>query len=94
MKNREKPSAVKPALGQLDLAGRLALRPSEAAVAIGVCARTLRGMTSKLPHLRVGGVLLFPVDGLRAWLSQESQRQRREVEGLADALVREIRERS
>jgi excisionase family DNA binding protein len=52
----------------------LALRPREAAKAIGVCERTLWEWThhGDVPHLKVGGTMLYPVDALRDWLSRRA----------------------
>lgn len=49
---------------------RLALRPREAAVAIGVSPRTLWTWTKagKVPHVRMGAKVLYPVELLREWL--------------------------
>ncbi len=44
------------------LSTRLALRPVEVAKFLGVSERTLHQMLPGLPHLRVGGVVLLPVD--------------------------------
>jgi excisionase family DNA binding protein len=51
---------------------RLALRPKEAAVALGISERTLRGLLPQLPHVRVGGVVLLPVDALKDWLRERA----------------------
>jgi len=57
----------------------LALRPREAAKALGISARTLWGLTAPrgpIPCLRVGHgkrqTVLYPVADLQAWLSQEA----------------------
>ena len=54
--------------------GMLALRPRDAAKAIGVSARTLWTLTKKgeIPHFRIGRSLLYPVDALRAWLRERA----------------------
>ena len=49
------------------LSERLALRPREAAQALGISERKLRELLPELPHVRRGGVLMFPVDSLRGW---------------------------
>jgi hypothetical protein len=48
----------------------LALRLRDAAIALQVSERTLWGWTKEgiAPHVRIGGILLFPVDVLRDWL--------------------------
>lgn len=57
----------------VDLAHRLALRPKEAAEALGVSERKLRAMLRDLPHVRVDGAVLIPVDGLRRWLAERAE---------------------
>ena len=71
---------------RLHLGDRLALRPKEAAEALGIGERTLRQLLPELPHFRVGGVVLLPVEGLQAWL-----RERAKAEGgRSDAIAGEI----
>lgn len=50
---------------------RIALRREEAAEALGVSDRTLWTWTKAgdVPHVRIGGVVMYPVDGLRDWLA-------------------------
>ncbi len=55
----------------------LALRPREAAAAIGVCERVLWEMTKadEVPHVRLGRTgktVVYPVAELRAWLSRKA----------------------
>lgn len=54
---------------------RLALRPAEAAKALGVCTKTMDRLIAAgtVPSLRVGGLRLIPVDGLRDWLRRKSE---------------------
>jgi excisionase family DNA binding protein len=75
----------------LDLRGRLALRPAEAARALGICDRTLRNLLHRIPHLRLGGVLLFPVDPLKRWLEEEASVQPRRVEEIVAEGLRAVR---
>lgn len=53
---------------------RLALRPKDAARALGVGERKLWELTadrtSGIPHIRFGKVLLYPVKELERWLSE------------------------
>ena len=62
------------------LSERLALRPKEAAEALGISERTLRQLLPELPTVRRGGVGLVPVAGLREWLREESEAERGRVE--------------
>jgi len=58
----------------------LALRPREAAKALGISARTLWGLTAPrgpIPCLRVGHgkrqTVLYPVAELQAWMSRQAE---------------------
>lgn len=58
----------------------LALRPREAAKALGISARTLWGLTAPrgpIPCLRIGHgkrqSVLYPVADLQAWLSRQAE---------------------
>jgi excisionase family DNA binding protein len=69
----------------VDLCSRIALRPAEAARALGVSERTLRRMLPELPHVRRAGAVLLPLEPLRRWLEEQARAQGRQV----DAAVRE-----
>ncbi len=70
----------------LDLRGRLALRPAEAAETLGISERKLREMLPELPCVRHGGAVMIPVSALRDWLLDAAR-----VEGTrVDATVAEI----
>jgi excisionase family DNA binding protein len=72
---------------RLDLADRLALRPAEAARALGISERTLRSLLPQLPVVRAGGAVLIPVDALRGWLRDRARNGQDEVnEAVRDAL--------
>lgn len=51
---------------------KLALRPCEAARAIGISERHLWAMTARgeVPHVRLGGRIVYPVAALEAWLDR------------------------
>ena len=53
---------------------RLALRRAEAAAALSISDRTLDQWTraGDVPHVRIGGVLLYPVADLAAWLARRA----------------------
>jgi len=58
----------------------LALRPREAAKALGISARTLWGLTAPrgpIPCVRIGvgkrQSVLYPTADLQAWLTQQAQ---------------------
>ncbi len=71
---------------RLHLADRLALRPKEAAEALGLLERKLRQILPQLPHVRFGGAVLLPVEALRSWLEQQAKAE----PGRVDAVVKEI----
>ena len=73
------------------LDGRLALRPAEAAQALGISERKLRQLLPKLPIVREGGVVLIPVDGLRAWLARCASVEADEIRGAAGETLRRVR---
>jgi excisionase family DNA binding protein len=52
----------------------LSYRPREAAIALGICERTLWALTKsgEIPHVRTGKVVLYPVAMLRNWLEQKA----------------------
>jgi predicted DNA-binding transcriptional regulator AlpA len=61
----------------------LALRPRDAAKALGISARTLWGLTSPrgpIPCLRIGHgerqVVLYPITELQAWLSRQVEAEK------------------
>lgn len=58
---------------------RLALRPKEAALALGIGRRKLWELTNRgsVPHMRIGRSVLYPVASLEAWLIEESQAAKR-----------------
>jgi excisionase family DNA binding protein len=72
----------------LRLSERLALRPKEAAEALGISERTLRQLLPELPTVRRGNIVLVPVAGLREWLREESEAER----ARGDKVVAEILE--
>lgn len=53
---------------------QLAMRPREAATALGISERLLWDWTRAegLPHIRIGNVVLYPVDGLKQWLTHRA----------------------
>ena len=67
---------------------RLALRPDEAAQAIGICTKSLRDLADGPPVVRLGRLVLYPVAGLADWLAERA-RSDRDAE-LNDAISREL----
>jgi hypothetical protein len=73
------------------LADRLALRPKEAAEALGICQNTLRALRSQLPVVHVGGVVLYPVDSLREWLCEQAKVEQDRVEAVSNEILASLR---
>lgn len=59
---------------RVDTSHRLALRPKEAAKALGIGERLLWSLTNRglIPHLRLGKAILYPVDELRRYLAEQA----------------------
>jgi len=59
---------------------RLALRPKEAARAIGIGERKLWEITadrkSGIPHVRLGKAIVYPVEDLRRWLAERAKNRK------------------
>jgi excisionase family DNA binding protein len=55
-------------------ADALALRSRDAAKLLGISERTLWTWVQqkRIPHVRVGGCILFPKEALTRWLSEEA----------------------
>ena len=53
----------------------LALRPREAARALGIGERLLWTLTNRgeVPHVRLGRAIVYPVDLLRAYLARQAK---------------------
>jgi len=52
----------------------LSLRPRDAARALGISERTLWDWTrtERLPHVRIGNVVLYPVGCVKQWLADRA----------------------
>ena len=72
------------------LSDRLALRPKEAADALGVSERTLRALLPEIPHLRFGTSVLIPVEPLREWLRERAETERRHADAVVDDVMQAI----
>ena len=63
------------------LASRLALRPVEAALALGISTRKLWEITADqscgIPNFKIGTSVFYPVDPLRVWVAEQARRGRR-----------------
>lgn len=79
------------AIGAQLFPGRLALRPKEAAIALGVSERTLRiwMRDEGLPFARVGGVVLIPRGELEHWIANRVALGER-IDCLVDEMLAEL----
>ena len=61
----------------------LALRPREAAKALGIGERLLWSKTNagEIPHLRVGRAIIYPVDLLRDWMAEQASKPAKSRKG-------------
>jgi excisionase family DNA binding protein len=75
----------------IELADRLALRPKEAAEALGVGERTLRAWMKdeELPFFRVNGVVRIPRRALEEWM-EERETCAAKIEAIANEIIRDI----
>ena len=73
----------------LRLSERLALRPAEAARALGVSERTLRTLLPRLPHVRLSGTVLLPVRDLERWLHEQARAEADSHREKVASIVRE-----
>lgn len=66
--------ATNPLFAAATAVAPLALRPRDAAVALGISERLLQdwAKTHGLPCIRLGQVVLYPVDEVRAWLRAQT----------------------
>jgi excisionase family DNA binding protein len=57
----------------------IALRPKEAAKALGIGERLLWERTNRgeIPHVRIGRAVVYPVAELERWLAEQSSRATR-----------------
>jgi len=75
MNSRNRFSVSPPLLAKPDpLVPCLAMRPREAAAAIGVSERTLWSWTREgtVPHVRRGKTIMYPVSALTRWLDEQA----------------------
>lgn len=65
--------ATKKSPNILRISGRLALRPAEAAEAMGISERHMRQLLPEVPHCRLGGAIVIPIEPLREWLKERTR---------------------
>ncbi len=91
MSSEIKDKAISLKSSGIDLTSRLALRPREAAEALGISERTLRQLAPELPRVSRGGVVLYPVEALREWLQREVRTEGDRVRIAADEALERLR---
>jgi hypothetical protein len=74
----------------VELANRLALRPLEAAAALGLSERAFRSLLPRLPHVRVGGAVLVPLEPLRRWLEEQARERSARADAEAAAFLADL----
>ena len=75
----------------VSLEGRLALGIADAARALGISERHLRAHLSEIPHVRIGGRLVFPVEVLKSWLSALAHQEQGRVDRMVNEMLESIR---
>jgi hypothetical protein len=73
------------------LADRLALRPKEAAEALGISERHLRTLLPDVPHLYLGNRLVIPVKPFEEWLREQAEAEKSRSDRVAEAIIADIR---
>jgi excisionase family DNA binding protein len=60
----------------------LALRPRDAAAALGISSSTLDRLTrdGQIPHLKINRLVLYRVDSLRQWLKDREEGEQSPVD--------------
>ncbi len=77
----------------VSLQDRLALRPAEAARALGLSERALRQILPQLPHLHAGSAVLIPVDSLREWLREQAHASAKDAKNVVEGVLRDLASR-
>ena len=75
---------------ELRLSDRLALRPREAAEALGLSERSLRGLLPQLPVVRTRGAVLIPVEALRDWLLNTARSEGDNAKNVAQEVLQDL----
>ncbi len=75
---------------RLVLSERLALRPREAAKALGLSERSLRDLLPQLPVVRTRRAVLIPVDALREWLLSRARSDGDKAKKVAQEVLQDL----
>ncbi len=84
---RSEPTETK---DRLALSDRLALRPREAAQALGLSERSLRELLPQLPVIRTRRAVLIPVDALREWLRDRARSDGDKAKKVAQEVLQDL----
>ena len=70
-----RPTKLNPSDHSERAAPRLALRPREAARALGISPRLLWTLSNRgeVPCVRIGRAVVYSIDGLREWLARRTE---------------------
>jgi hypothetical protein len=79
-----------PAEKPVRLDERLALRPKEAAAAIGLSERAFRAILPEVPHVRVGGAVVVPIDSFREWLRNRAKGAANHIDSAVEEILSDI----
>ena len=83
-------SGVSLRMSSSDLTARLALRPKEAAEALGISERKLRELLPELPHFRAGGAVVIPVKPLERWLEARVRQEAGRVDAAVETALKDL----
>ncbi len=68
----------------------MALRPREAAKALGLSERSLRELLPQLPVIRTRRAVLIPVDALREWLRDRARSDGDKAKKVAQEVLQDL----
>ena len=71
-------------------ASRLALSVAEAAAAVGVSERHLRSVLHEIPHCRLGGRVVIPVQAFADWLGKQARAERAHADAAVDEILESL----
>ena len=69
---------------------RLALSVAEAAAAISISERHLRSMLPEIPHFRIGGRVVIPIELFQEWLRKQAKAEPGRVEAIVGEVLESV----
>ena len=72
------------------LAERLALTVAETAAALGVSERHLRDLLPEIPHTRLGGRVVIPIEPMQKWLADQTKIEPNRIDETVTEILSEI----